>query len=75
MIEWTRVRMHVIVHLVGNFDRIPLMFIDWIPIVTQGVYVLIVSFSFKYVLKSFPKNFNWFELFGEVVYEFRGSYK
>ena len=56
MIEWTYVSIHVIVHLVGNFDRIPLMFIDWIPIVTQGVYVLIVSFSFKHVLKSFPKD-------------------
>ena len=57
MIEWTYVSMHIIVYLVENFDRIPLMFLDWNPIETQGVYVLIASSSFKHVLKSIPRDF------------------
>ena len=56
--------MHVVVYLVGHFDRIPLIFIDWNPIETQGVCVLIVTSSFKHVLKSFPKVFHWFKIFG-----------
>ena len=51
------------------------MFIDWNPIETQGVYVLIASSLFKHVLKSFPKDLHWFKMFGEVVYEFRGCYR
>ena len=53
MNEWTYVSMHIVAHLVGYLDRIPLMFIDWNPIETQGVHVLIVSLSLKHVYKSF----------------------
>ena len=49
--------MHVIVHLVRNVNWNLSMFIDWNPIETQGVCVLIVTSSSKHVLKSFPKVF------------------
>ena len=50
MNEWTYVSMHVVVYLVGNFDRISIdIYIDWNPIETQGVHVLIASSSLKHV--------------------------
>ena len=50
--------MHDVAYSVGSFDRIPLMFIDWNPIETQRVHVLIASLSLKHVLRVFPKDFS-----------------